>query len=158
MEEKLCLITDEKALKAALEEKKKVVAMSKKDFDLVKAFLTEKPKFKKVTGDGGFGPTCAARLVEIIAESLEVDKKAIGQLDIAYEQLGDVRIRILSEEGDEVKSMVKAFKDLSTRVKMAILTARTKSISLEDNKERTIQVITRRGEKVYLSTCNDIED
>lgn len=153
MEKRLELIKNEEDLIKAQTEKRVVVAMTRKDYNLVKAFLAEKPKFIKFDGDGGYGKTNAAKLTRTIAETFKIEK-AIDQMIITYKLKGDVSIRILTENGEEIKEMV-PFGDLEIGIKMAIMTAKC---ILGPEESKIIQVITRRGEKVYLTREEDDMD
>lgn len=150
MEKRLELIKNEEDLIKAQTEKRVIVAMTKKDYDLVRAFLAEKPKFIKFDGDGGYGKINAAKLTKTIAEMLKIEE-AIDQMSITYKLKGDVSIRILTENGEEIKETV-PFGNLETGIKMAIMTA---NCILGPEETKTIQVITRRGEKVYVTREDD---
>lgn len=154
MEKKLELIQNEEELKRAQTEKRVVASMTKKDYDLVKSYLAEKPKkFIKFDGDGGYGKTNASKLIRTIAERFKIEE-AIDKMNITYKLKGDVSIRIFTESGEEIKETI-PFGNLETGIKMAIMTA--KCISGPEG-SKVIQIITRRGEMVYITREEDDKD
>lgn len=157
MEKKMELIQNEEEFVKAQTERKIVVAMTKKTYDLVKSYLAaenKKPKkFIKFDGDGGYGKTNAAKLTKTIAEMFKIEE-AIDQMNITYKLKGDVSIRILTENGEEIKETT-PFGNLEMGIKMAIMTAKC---ILGPEESKTIQVITRRGEKVYVTREDDDKD